>query len=241
MNRTLDEMARAIFKSWFVDFDPVTTKAEGRRPFRMDAETAGLFPCDFVVTDWGLTPKGWNLGKFADLSQVTSGKRPGERSSVKTTDFQIPLFGGGGVMGFVKVPLYTQKTIITGRVGTIGQVFRSYKACWPSDNTLVILPINIDFFDFVYFQLLDLDFDSIIRGSTQPLITQGDVNSQEIVIPPPEIILAFQKFTAPVIKMIETNHNENDTLAALRDTLLPRLLSGELTVRAAEKVVGERT
>ena len=76
MNHTLEEMARALFKSWFVDFDPVTAKAEGRVPYGMNAETAFLFPAEFEETDEGVIPKGWKIGTVGEVFDLTMGQSP---------------------------------------------------------------------------------------------------------------------------------------------------------------------
>jgi type I restriction enzyme S subunit len=237
MNRTLEAMAQALFKSWFVDFDPVTAKAAGLQPHGMNAETAALFPVRFHDSQLGSIPEAWKVGIISDLAQVTSGKRPGARSKIKSAEKSIPLFGSGGIMGYVSEPLYSSPTLVTGRVGTLGQIFRFSKPCWPSDNTLVTNAQIPHYHEFLYFQLLQVDFDSITRGSTQPLVTQSDLQAQKIVIAPETIIEAFHKITDSLLSRIDYNDNENSTLANIRDALLPRLLSGELRLRQAEKVL----
>lgn len=240
MNHTLEEMAQAIFKSWFVDFDPVVAKAEGRQPYGMNAETAALFPAELVDSELGAIPKGWKVGKISDLALVTSGKRPGERSTDKTSELQVPLFGGGGIMAYVREPLYSQPILITGRVGTIGQVFRIPYPCWASDNTLVLHAKTSDQFEYVYFHLLGVDFDGITRGSTQPLVTQSDIQGLKIVLGPEQIVHSFHNIACLLLAKIDKNNIESATLAAIRDALLPKLLSGDIRIKQAEKFVEQK-
>jgi type I restriction enzyme M protein len=135
LNETLEAMARALFKSWFVDFDPVRAKAAGKQPSGMDAETAKLFPSRFVQSELGEVPEGWTCVAVAELAKISSGKRPSTRVDTPSAAVPIPLYGGGGIMAFVPEPLVSAPVILTGRVGTLGLVFRVTRPCWPSSRT----------------------------------------------------------------------------------------------------------
>jgi len=236
MNRTLEKMAQAIFKSWFIDFDPVRAKAEGRDP-GLPKEIADLFPDSFEDSELGPIPKGWKIGTISDLAKVTSGKRPHKRSKEKTGEFTIPLYGGGGIMAYVPVPMISTPFLLTGRVGTLGKVFRITEECWPSDNTLLLFPNNKSCLEFLYFTLQRIDFDSLNRGSTQPLVTQTDLKNQRIVIPKENILIFYWQNAHPMFEKIDKNIAESRALASLRDTLLPKLISGELRVPDTEQLV----
>ena len=140
MNATLEAMARAIFRSWFVDFDPVRTKAE-RRETGLPAEIAALFPDGFVESELGGIPRSWKITEIKNIAVVGSGKRPVTRSTSAGEGTAFPLWGGNGPMGFVPEPLVTEPILLTGRVGTLGSVFRITEPCWPSDNTLILKPM----------------------------------------------------------------------------------------------------
>jgi type I restriction enzyme S subunit len=238
MNWTLEATARAIFKSWFVDFDPVRAKVEGRSTGLPD-DIAALFPNSLEDSGLGEIPKGWEVGAVFDLANVTSGKRPNKRSKERTAEFSIPLYGGGGVMAYVTEPMITELFLLTGRVGTLGKLFRITEACWPSDNTLLIFPKDKIYLQFLFFMLQRIDFDSLNRGSTQPLLTQTDLKNQSTIIPSKSIMNLFWKNVFPLFEKIDKNTLESNTLASLRDTLLPKLISGELRVTDAEKFVEE--
>jgi len=235
MNETLEAMAKSIFKSWFVDFDPVRAKAEGRQPIGMDSETAALFPDSFEDSPLGKIPKGWRVGTIAELAIVSSGNRPDIRTSTPNDQIATPLFGGGGLMGYVENPLYTVPIILTGRVGTLGMVFRITFPCWPSDNTLVILPKDAESYEYLYFCTNSIGFESLNRGSTQPLVTQSDLQKQEMVVPSLYILQRFHNVVAPLLRKIDLNNEDSHTLSAIRDALLPKLLAGEIRVKDAVK------
>ncbi|XDE64335.1 restriction endonuclease subunit S [Arthrospira platensis BEA 1257B] len=239
MNRTLEAIARAIFKSWFIDFDPVRAKMDGRQPAGMDAETAALFPDEFEDSALGQIPKGWEVKTLSELANIESGKRPSERSSELTQYMKTPLFGGGGVMGYVKEPLYQKPILITGRVGTLGIVYRVSYPCWASDNTLVIIPKDFFTYEFLNFHLKEIRFDSLNRGSTQPLVTQGDLKKQNLAVSDEKILKIFHQITASFYQRCDGNSCESSISASIRDTLLPKLLSGEICVKDAEKVLEE--
>jgi len=239
-NETLEAIAQAIFKSWFVDFDPARAKMEGRRPFGMDAATAALFPDSFVDSPLGGIPKGWRVGTLGELADVTSGKRPDERVSQSMPEAGVPLWGGNGPMAYVREPLFSQPILLTGRVGTLGSVFRITSPCWPSDNTLVVLPKEPIAYQYLFFQMWRIDFDALNRGSTQPLLTQTDLKAQTIPTPPRTVLQEFHKNAGGLFNRIDRAEEESRTLAAIRDALLPKLISGEMRVRDAERFLKER-
>ncbi|MDN5936104.1 MAG: restriction endonuclease subunit S [Nitrosospira sp.] len=152
MNATLEAMARALFQSWFVDFDPVRAKLDGRKPAGLDAATAALFPAHFQESPLGHIPQGWRVVSLNAISNVSSGRRPTGQNNSLTPECNIPLYGGGGCMGYVSAPLYEKPILFTGRVGTLGLIFRATGRSWPSDNTLIIEPTE-SHFDFIYFAL----------------------------------------------------------------------------------------
>lgn len=167
-------------------------------------------------------------GKFGDLVEITSGKRPEEKNDTMTEDFIIPLLGASSTMGYVKEYLYNEQILVTGRVGTHGIIQKVDYPCWPSDNTLVI---KSKFLEFAYQVMKDFDFSSLNRGSTQPLITQGDLKNIEIGIPEKTMLEKFEEMTAPFVKRARNNNEENQNISKIRDSLLPRLMSGKIRTK----------
>ncbi|MFZ4682677.1 MAG: restriction endonuclease subunit S [Terrimicrobiaceae bacterium] len=229
MNATLEAMARALFQSWFVDFDPVRAKLDGRPPAALDPATAALFPASFQESSLGPIPHGWRAAQLEEIATVGSGKRPEGRGDVLSPECNIPLYGGGGRMGYVPSALYDKPILFTGRVGTLGLIFRTAEPSWPSDNTLIVEP-QPELFDFTYFVLKGFDLITLNRGSTQPLLTQTDLKRQSLVLPTKDVVKAFADLSEPIFRQMVSNERESRTLASLRDTLLPKLLSGELSV-----------
>ena len=181
---------------------------------------------DFSPFD-GICPAGWKQGTLSDIADITSGRRPPMKSAEKTDIAIIPLVGAASVMGFTSESNHTDKILVTGRVGTHGVVQRFNTPCWTSDNTLVI---TSDFYEYTYQILQQIDYHALNRGSTQPLITQGDMNKVAIIIPDRQTLDNFETLVGQLMLQYEANLLENTKLADLRDALLPRLMSGELDV-----------
>lgn len=181
---------------------------------------------DFILSD-GSCPPSWKQGTLAGIADITSGKRPPVKSAEKTDHAIIPIVGAASVMGYTTEANHTDKILVTGRVGTHGVVQRFNSPCWASDNTLVITSA---FYEYTFQILQRIDYRAMNRGSTQPLITQGDMNKVPILIPDNETLLKFETLVGQLMKQYQVNLLENDKLAELRDALLPRLMSGELDV-----------
>lgn len=227
-NATLEAIAQALFKSWFVDFDPVRAKMAGSVPEGMDEATAALFPDALEETELGLVPKGWQPSAFSSLCSIASGKRPQDRSDQQDSTSPVPLYGGAGVMGYTSQALFESPRILTGRVGTLGKVHIAYPPFWASDNVLVITPVHTSSFAFCYHWLCSIDVLAMNRGSTQPLLTQKDLGAQVGVVAPPAILAAFEAVVSLVFEKIRANSVYAEMLAGLRDTILPRLISGQI-------------
>ena len=203
INKNLESQAQAIFKSWFVDFEP--------------------FGGEMPIT-WKYIP----LGKIADIS---SGKRPPNKSEVMTEQENIPIIGASNIMGFTNIANHVDKILVIGRVGTHGIVQRFNSPCWTSDNTLVI---TSEYYEYVYQILSGIDYTALNRGSTQPLITQGDMKKFSVLLPDESTLEEYEQLAGTLMLQHEHNIIENTRLATLRDTLLPRLMSGEIDVGNVE-------
>ena len=173
----------------------------------------------------------WTEGVLGDVADITSGKRPPMRSDNMTDEAKIPLVGAASIMGYTSEANHTDKILVTGRVGTHGVVQRFNYPCWTSDNTLVITSPH---YEFVYQILRRVDYKAMNRGSTQPLITQGDLKKVAILIPDSKTLQKFESLVGTLMNQYEANIFENEKLAETRDALLPILMSGELDVSALE-------
>ena len=233
-NKTLEDMAKALFKSWFVDFDVVRAKQKGlpkadiMREYHLTEELYDLFPSSFADSPLGPIPSGWEVKPLKDLASITAGKRPKQVKDIKDDNFFIPVYGGNGIKWWTNVSLYSTPIIITGRVGTLGKVYRIYEPVWVSDNAL-IFEVQKEHFEYLLYMLYTIDFNSFNRGSTQPLITQSDIK-EILVVFGQDIVQKFHSIIVEYEKKINNNNRQIQTLTELRDSLLPHLISGKIRV-----------
>lgn len=208
INKNLEEQLELIFNDWFIKCTPFNKE-------------------ELIKTKWGIIPKSWKNIEFGKLIEIKSGDRPNEKSEDKTLEFDIPLFGASKIMGYTKEASYNEDILIIGRVGTHGIVQRVNYPCFPSDNTFVI---KSNYYGFTYQILKRIDYDSLNTGSTQPLITQKSLKTVNVVLPDEQILTKFEKISKVFFDEIQLNTDEIDKLIKLRDTLLPKLMSGEIDV-----------
>jgi type I restriction enzyme, S subunit len=227
MNATLEAMARALFQSWFGDFDPVRAKLDGRKPDGLDKPTAALFPSDFHETDLGQIPRGWEVGRLGDLCTL---KRGHDLPTSTRTAGPIPVISSSGVSGTHTETNVHGPGVVTGRYGTIGKVFFVETDYWPLNTTLYVEDFKGSPPRFIFHVLGEVDYSNYTDKAAVPGVNRNHLHEEPTVIPPMDIRLAFADFVAPLWSRHAANERESRTLAALRDTLLPKLLSGELSV-----------
>jgi type I restriction enzyme S subunit len=217
MNATLEKITQALFKHWFVEFEFPNEKG---KPYKSSGGK-------MVDSELGEIPRGWRVGKCEEVIEITSGKRPNDKSDVKTSEFNIPLIGASSIMGFVKESLYDEPIIVIGRVGTHGIVQRVLYPSFPSDNTLVI---KSKYYGYAYHLLKTIDYESLNVGTTQPLITQSGIKNLKMIIPQEKVVDQYESTIQDMFIKIHQNNAEIETLSSIRDSLLPRLMSGKIRV-----------
>jgi type I restriction enzyme S subunit len=230
MNETLEAMARALFKSWFVDFDPVRAKVEGRQPSGMNAETAKLFPSEFQDSELGEIPKGWATARLGDVIELKRGydlpraqRRPGV----------VPIVSSSGPSGLHDEVKVRAPGIVTGRYGTIGEVFFVREDFWPLNTTLYVRDFKGSDVLYAYHLLRLVDFNKFSDKAAVPGINRNHVHQHRVVVPPPTVQRTFGQIAGAWLDQQASNQAQSRTLSELRDTLLPRLVSGELSVMEA--------
>lgn len=243
-NETLEAMARALFQSWFVDFDPVRAKAEGRAPVGMDEETAGLFPEGFSGPGEQAVPTNWRRGTLGDIVQILDNKRiPLSRRERELRPGPFPYYGAASAMDSVDAFLFEGVHVLMGEDGSVvgdgGTPVLQYvwDRFWVNNHAHVLRGKGVSE-EFLLLTLQRVDIRPFVTGAVQPKLSQGNMNRVPVVVAPSDVQRAFDQRVTPLFARIRCNAGESATLAALRDTLLPKLLSGELSVAEAETTVG---
>jgi type I restriction enzyme, S subunit len=235
-NATLEAIAQALFKSWFIDFDPVRAKMEGRAPEGMDEATAALFPDGLDASALGNLPAGWRVGQLQDLLVLQRGFDLPAQDRVPG-DF--PIIAASGSSGTHREPMAKGPGVVTGRSGVLGRVFLELEDYWPLNTTLWVKEFRVASPCYAYELLRLLDFKSFNAGSAVPTLNRNHIHGLPYVLPPVDIIAAYESLAMPLHTRCRENSNQAQSLANLRDTLLPRLISGQLRLPAAEALIAE--
>lgn len=227
MNATLEAMARALFQSWFVDFDPVRAKLDGRQPVGIDPAIAALFPSHFDHKAEGVVPTGWSLKQWGDIATLEYGKsiRDYRESSGK-----YRVFGTNGPIGFHDEALCNSAGIVIGRKGAYRGVHYSPEPFFVIDTAFYLKPKAALDLKWAYYELLRFDINSMDSGSAIPSTSRDDFYGIPVIVPPPEIQAAFGKIVEGWFTRVFANNYESRVLVTLRDTLLPKLLGGKLSL-----------
>ncbi|MBH1978708.1 MAG: restriction endonuclease subunit S [Comamonadaceae bacterium] len=233
-NATLEAIAQALFKSWFVDFDPVRAKMEGRAPEGMDEATAALFPDALEESELGWVPKGWGIERLEDVLVLAYGK------ALKATDRidgDVPVYGSGGVTGTHNESLVEGPSVIVGRKGTVGSLHWEDRAFFPIDTVFYVQPQKPLTYCFYLLQTLglsDMNTDAAVPG-----LNRNNAYRLQIPKAPIAVIEVFDNVVSAVRRSMQINSAQAQTLSTLRDTLLPRLISGQLRLPEAQTLAAE--
>ncbi|MFP7305303.1 restriction endonuclease subunit S [Klebsiella pasteurii] len=248
-NQTLEQMSQTLFKSWFVDFDPVIdnaldaghpipealqSRAELRQKVRNSADfkplPAGiraLFPAEFEEKELDCVPKGWVTNRLENILELAYGKA---LKKTERTNGDYPVYGSGGVDGTHNEYLVKGPGIIVGRKGTVGSLHWENKDFYPIDTVFFVKPK--EYYSLVYcYQLLKtLGLENMNTDAAVPGLNRNNAYRLEVVTPTQSIIAKFTNIIQTIQHKMDANHNEIENLTALRDTLLPKLISGELSL-----------
>ncbi|WP_138381166.1 restriction endonuclease subunit S [Luteithermobacter gelatinilyticus] len=229
MNETLERQARAIFKDWFVDFGPTRAKMEGREPY-LAPELWDLFPD--ALDDDG-KPAGWELDKVEDYLELAYGK---SLPAKKRRPGQVTVYGSGGLTGFHDEALIDGPAVIVGRKGTVGSLYWEDRPVFPIDTVFYVVPKRASLL-FCYQMLLSQPLADMNTDAAVPGLNRNNAYRLEFPWPGSSLADAFEGIAAPLWKQRSANLRELETLAQTRDLLLPKLMSGEIRLRDAEKAV----
>ncbi|MGO2343601.1 restriction endonuclease subunit S [Vibrio litoralis] len=257
-NQTLEQMAQAIFKSWFVDFDPVKAKMRGEQPEGMDEATASLFPEKLVESELGLIPEGWKVGTLKDIATFQNGYA---FKGKDWTEEGFPVVKIGsvkpGIVDLKSCSYVAGQTVeslerfklnigdilvgMTGYVGETGLVPQSTVAPYLNQRVGRLTPLSQSRYELLYVIVRNTAYkqfaEAQAQGSAQANVSGKALMSYPIVIPSEKLIEKFSDLIAPMIKQKLTFSAQCEWLAQTRDTLLPKLLSGEIELDTTEELV----
>ena len=248
MSETLEAMARALFKSWFVDFDPVRAKAEGRDP-GLPKPLADLFPARLVDSELGEIPEGWEVKCVDDEFELTMGQSPPGKTYNETGE-GMPFYQGRAdfQFRFPKRRVYCTAPTRHAKAGDtlisvrapVGDVNVAGEDCAIGRGVAAARHKSGSRSYTYYFMcgLADVFARFEGEGTVFGSISKKDFHAIPCVAAPEEAIKGFERVCAPIDRRLAISERESRTLAALRDALLPRLISGELRVEDAEKFIG---
>jgi len=261
-NQTLESIAQTMFKSWFVNFDPVHAKAQGRKCAGIDSATAELFPDSFEDSEIGKIPKGWDIKKLNEAIDFKEG--PGIRNwqytnsedgvrfinirciqggdlSLDTANRVTEAEGMGKYLHFHLQPM----DIVVSTSGTLGRsaiVRQSHLPLILNTSVIRFRNIkNVSTFSYIYLYLNGKDFlftlNAMATGSVQKNFGPMHLNQMKMLIPDFNTLEKFEQLCDPIFKKILKNRDLIESLANIRDTILPRLISGKLDLSAIEEVL----
>lgn len=234
-NATLEAIAQALFKSWFVDFDPVHARARGEEPAGLSPEVAALFPNSFEESELGMIPKGWRVGELGQEVRISYGKN---LPTTKLLDAGFPVYGGNGQIGFFDSYLYKDRQVLVAcRGAASGKVNQSVPEAFITNNSLVLESTELLTFSYLKGFMTRADLTPYVTGSAQPQVTIDNLKNFKILVPPQPMVAHYEAFAGLIENRIEGNCLQAQSLATLRDTLLPRLISGQLRLPEAEAMV----
>jgi type I restriction enzyme S subunit len=249
-NAMLEAIAQALFKSWFVDFDPVRAKMEGRIPEGMDEATAALFPDGFEASELGLVPRGWHVAPMTSIADIVMGLSP-KGESYNFDGLGVPLVNGPVEFGDY-FPVKTKWTTSPDRLTVSGDLIFCVRGSTTGRRVVsdgiycigrgVCAIRAANGHDGFLYQTINFGIDRLLSkttGSVFPSLSGPDIKNFLVLNPADGIASAYEDLTRPLLGRIQENHEQAQTLATLRDALLPRLISGQLRLPEAQAAAEE--
>ena len=243
MNETLEEMARAFFKSWFVDFDPMRAKMEGHQPIVMDEETAALFPDSFEDSALGEIPKGWMVEPLDQIAHFLNGvalqKYPPEDDeylpAIKIAELRkgVTASSGRASTGIPSQYVVEDGDVLFSWSGSLEA--KLWTGGRGALNQHLFKVSSERYSKWLYYYWIKQHLPEFRMIAADKATTMGHIKRHHLtdaltVVPPAPVLQKMSTTMEPIVSMILNNDLESRTLAALRDTLLPKLVSGEATL-----------
>lgn len=257
-NQTLEQTAQALFKSWFVDFDPVkakietlaqggsaadaelaamrfisaktvdelnSLKASNPEVFNKLAQTAALFPTAMQDSELGEIPEGWEAKQLKDILELAYGKALKKTNRV---DGDVPVYGSGGLTGYHNQSLVEGPGIIVGRKGTVGSVYWEPKAFYPIDTVFYVKPKAGYSLKYCHLVLQNLGLKDMNTDAAVPGLNRDNAYRLDVITPTKDVMSLFKEIMQSLQSKVDANNAQSANFESLRDTLLPKLLSGEI-------------
>ena len=240
MNETLEEMARAIFKDWFVDFGPVRAKMEGREAY-LPEEIWRLFPDRLVASEMGEVPEGWGVDTLGNHITVLDHLRiPLNKQQRTDRNGTVPYYGATGIMDYVDHHLFDGIHVLTGEDGSVIDdkgfpiVQYVWGRFWVNNHAHVLRGIGTLNEDLLYLLLKTTNVASFVTGAVQPKLNQRNLKAIPVVRPDYQVWNLASDLVNPLFVELRSKFEEAQAMIKLRDVLLPRLVSGEVSTQDAE-------
>lgn len=236
MNRTLENIAQAIFKSWFVDFDPVRAKAEGRDP-DLSEKIADLFPDSFEDSELGEIPKGWRVCRWGDEVILEYGKSLRDYAS---KDGPYLVYGTNGPIGRHSTALCEHPGVIVGRKGAYRGIHFADRPFFVIDTAFYIKPKTPLNLRWAYYVLLNEDINGMDSGSAIPSTSRSDFYNIPLLLPPYDLQELFHRVCLSYWDRQSANDTQSSNLLSMRNVLLPELISGKLRISNVKAAIDKR-
>lgn len=233
MNATLEAMARALFKSWFVDFDPVRAKMEGRDT-GLSKGIANLFPDRLVDSELGDIPEGWTISELGDMIELVYGRAL--TAKARNAAGGVPVFGSNGQIGWHNEALVDRPGIVVGRKGNPGTVTLSPTEFFSIDTTFYVVPKHehSECLYFLFFALQDQDLPSVAADSAVPGLNRNLAYMNKQLRPPTGVVECFDRYVSTMYARCRPAAVESRLLDSVRDTLLPQFMSEAISARGID-------
>ena len=231
MNATLEAQARALFRDWFVDFGPTRAKQAGA-PAYLAPHLWSLFPS---TLDAEGKPEGW---EYAPLKELLVLQRGFDLPKDTRTDGAFPVIAASGPSGTHHEMRVRGPGVCTGRSGVLGGVYYVAEDFWPLNTSLWIKEYPNSTPLHAFHILQEIDIGVFNAGSAVPTLNRNHIHELLQIKPPMAVVSAFDDLAGQLYKLREANLQESRTLAQTRDLLLPKLMSGDISVRALEAALG---
>jgi len=263
-NLTLEAIARAIFKSWFVDFDPVRAKQEGRKPEGIDESIAALFPDSFENSELGEIPMGWEIKRLKDILDLFGGQAFKSEDYIsqgifvlRTNNFKqgiaiknhndvfLPNSFLDSFKNFVCEVFDYHLVMVGASIGNTGMILPHLLPALRNQNMWCFRAKNKKIISRLYTKfVVDKTSQELINfasGSARDFFKRDDFKNHKLITSTEEILKSYSKISNPILEKIAMNFNKIETLSNLRDALLPRLITGNLKLLGSEEIINNKT